>query len=469
MAQRASGSNPASGQPASPNPAGDLIRRVVVKFNDDVKLPYEDGVERLFEERRIGPWNELRQQFPGITVKRLYTTLTLDQMQALIERAALHTRGAYKPPRFLSYFAVEFPPGVEPEALAAALRGWDTVELAYAEGRSEPLPSVKPKDDPRYANQGYLKKAPGGIDASFVWRKVPTGAGDGIVLVDMEQGWTLLHEDLVDAGITELPGDNARNFDHGTSVLGIVRAVDNCLGDIGVAPHARVRVVSEFRPDCSHNRADAIMTALASMNAGDIFLLESQHSPTSGFPLPLETLPAVFTQIQLGTAAGIVFVEPAGNGIQDLDLYTDPVSGQHVFNRNLPGEFQDSGAIIVASATSTVPHQRIINGTSFGCRIDCYAWGENVDTLTTDANGLDLHSYMNDFTGTSSASAIIAGAAVLVQSVAVAQGLAPFDPATLRDILSDKANGTKSAPAPFDRIRVMPNLRKILKNQFGIT
>ena len=63
-------------------------------------------------------------------------------------------------------------------------------------------------------------------------------------------------------------------------------------------------------------------------------------------------------------------------------------------------------------------HRRIARA-SFGSRIDCYAWGENVTT----ADGADNKSYVNNFHGTSAASAIVAGAAILVQQMVVRSGM----------------------------------------------
>jgi hypothetical protein len=49
-------------------------------------------------------------------------------------------------------------------------------------------------------------------------------------------------------------------------------------------------------------------------------------------------------------------------------------------------DFRDSGAIIVAAATSAAPHTRLVYST-FGQRIDCYAWGQNIRTCSSDAAG----------------------------------------------------------------------------------
>src|SRR5436190_1752291 len=91
-----------------PRPPGTppLIPRVVVKLHDTIDLPYQDDVEELFERWQIGSWKALQAQFPGITLSRLYTTLSPTEIQRLVSRA-VQRDPSYHPPNFLSYFAVE--------------------------------------------------------------------------------------------------------------------------------------------------------------------------------------------------------------------------------------------------------------------------------------------------------------------------------------------------------------------------
>jgi len=166
-----------------------------------------------------------------------------------------------------------------------------------------------------------------------------------------------------------------------------------------------------------------------------------------------------FDLIELATKKGIIVIEPAGNG----DTSGDPVGNNlddfknarenKVLDRT-PGnaEFKDSGAIMVAAASDRNGHSKM-KSTNFGNRIDCFAWGENVFTTNNPA---ELPGpYLPDFNGTSSASAIIAGAAIVVQSIVEASGKPRLSPAQMRDILSQ--NGTSG-----NRIGVMPNLKKII-------
>jgi hypothetical protein len=123
-------------------------------------------------------------------------------------------------------------------------------------------------------------------------------------------------------------------------------------------------------------------------------------------------------------------------------------------------DFRDSGAIIVSAATSTAPHTRLAYG-PHGARIDCYAWAQNIDTCSSDNAGA-TNQYRTNFGGTSGASPIITGAALLVQGIAEAGLGYRFSPRQMRAILSDPATGTAPDPLETTAIGVMPNLRAII-------
>ncbi|HSK77842.1 MAG TPA: S8 family peptidase [Thermoanaerobaculia bacterium] len=438
--------------------------RVVVKFHDFVQLPYEAGAEELVERLRIGPMASLLEQFPGITLQPLFAARKVDEIRGLIDRA-VETGSAFRPANLLGYFAVEVPPGVEPEAVAKTLSSWQTVEIAYVEpGPVEP-PAVTPGDDPRSVNQGYLDPAPDGIDAEFAWG-ILGGDGQGQALVDLEWGWTLNHEDLAAQGATLISGLNHSYFHHGTAVLGEVAAVDNTLGCVGITPKLQsVRVVGQWRVGGGYSTSEAILDAVAAMSFGDVLLLEAQTSLWGYVMVPVEIEPAVFDVIRLATALGIVVVEAAGNGGVDLDTVVDPM-GQQIFNR-ASADFRDSGAIVVGAASSTAPHTRL-GFSCHGSRIDCYGWGHNVDTCYSNGDGTSTDLYTTGFNGTSSASPIVTGAALAVQGMAEMNLGFRFSPWQLREILSDPANGTASADPPADRIGVMPDLKKIAEDVLDV-
>jgi hypothetical protein len=297
--------------------------RVIVKFHDHVELPYRDGAERALATLGIGDWDRLVKEMPGLTLRRLYTALEPAQIRALVERAKATDRD-YDPPNLLTYFLLECPLGVAPDALVQALLRCPSVEKAYYDPPGID-PAVEPADDPQSGNQGYLDPAPDGIDAEFAWPRADGsgfagGDGAGISVIDLEQGWTLDHEDLAAHGATLLHGtlrDQSRA--HGTSVLGELCAVDNGLGCIGIASGiASIHVVSRF----ASSIPDATMAAIANLAFGDVLLLEVQDTvPFAGVDtlMPSETLDANFDTIRLATALGITVV--AAGDLLDFDTF----------------------------------------------------------------------------------------------------------------------------------------------------
>jgi subtilisin family serine protease len=335
------------------------------------------------------------------------------------------------------------------------------VEIAYPEAGPTP-PPVNAADDPLSADQGYLDAAPGGIDAQWVW---DNGLSDGslVGVIDIEQGWTLNHEDLIAAGVGLVSGTNTAYHGHGTAVLGEMIGVDNSIGVIGIAPQARGRVVSQFRPNGSYSTADAIRSAVAIMESGDVLLLEAQTTyPTvSGF-VPVEVEAVVFDAIMVAVSRGIIVVEAGGNGGVDLDAFRD-LRGRHILNR-ASSDFRDSGAIIVGAGSSRAPHQRL-SFSNHGSRVDCYAWGEHIQTTGDGWMGTSPTVYTTSFGGTSGASPIVTGAALLLQAWRDRQGLTRYSPQEMRLLLSDPALNTVSASPASDGIGAMPNLRAIIERE----
>jgi hypothetical protein len=356
----------------------------------------------------------------------------------------------------LTWFTVDCPEGLRPEELAKRLTAWDVVEKAYPDAPAGD-PVVTPADDPRFPNQGYLDPAPDGIDAQFAWTQAG-GDGAGQRVIDLEQGWTLNHEDLNAHGATLLFGTLVNGSrPHGTAVLGEICAVDNALGCVGIAPNiAGVDVVSHS--GSTANVPDAILAAADSLEFGNVLLLEVQTVNPDPFGAPVEIRDDCFEAIRLASALGIIVVEAGGNGSNNLDTITNN-AGLQVLNP-ASADFRDSGAIIVGAASSAVPHTPM-TFTSFGARVNCYAWGENVDTTSSTSMG-STTAYTGTFNGTSSASPIITGAALAVQGALQAAAGFRLGPIEMRAVLGNPATGTASNNPPVDLIGIMPDLQAIL-------
>jgi serine protease len=127
----------------------------------------------------------------------------------------------------------------------------------------------------------------------------------------------------------------------------------------------------------------------------------------------------VFDATLAATKNGFVVVAAAGNGAVNLDAAT--------CNKKFDKSQGDSGAIMVGAGAPFIEgytaRSRLLFS-SYGSRVDVQGWGRNVFTLGYGDlhNDSDLRNanrnYTYTFSGTSSASAIVAGAAVLVQSYA---------------------------------------------------
>ncbi|HSY50612.1 MAG TPA: S8 family peptidase [Thermoanaerobaculia bacterium] len=415
--------------------------------------------ERLSNSERLGTLLQNVVERAGIAagdmrLRPLVESLAPRELDALIDRAR-RLDSEYKPVDFSVWFQADVPTSADPDELVRVIRGSKEIETAYIM-RPGP-PPVNPDDDPRSANQGYLDAAPNGIDARYAWG-FTGGDGTGIGFVDVEQGWNLNHDDLAAAGITIISGVSTAYPDHGTSVLGEVLMVDNTQGGVGIAPSARGRVVSQWRT-AGYNTPDAILDAAAHMSFGDVLLLEAQeHDPVGGlYYWPVEIVDATYEAIRLTTALGIVVVEAGCNGGYDLDAYMN-ISGKKIFDRSSP-DFRESGAIMIGAGSSTAPHSRL-SFSNYGSRIDCYAWGENIDTTTTNSAGTDNTLYTTTFGGTSGASPMIVGAALIIQGLAQSSLGYRFSPRELRRILL--VGATPSAAPATDKIGAMPNLNAII-------
>jgi microbial collagenase len=216
---------------------------------------------------------------------------------------------------------------------------------------------------------------------------------------------------------------------------------------IGLAPRCTAAVASALQPTLP----DAFPAAVGFLQAGDVLLIEVQGAANR----PVEMDPHVAMLIRALTLAGIVVIEPAGNGMTDLDtiVRADGTGFQRgAFN------FVDSGAVMVGARQAAVRARASFS--NFGSRIDTHAFGEGVVT-TSAAPGQPyrgiLGAALPGMGGTSGASALIAGAAVVLQGIARARGTT-ITPNRMRTLLSDPSFNTPTDNPSSDRIGPMPNL-----------
>jgi hypothetical protein len=380
--------------------------------------------------------------------------------------------------------------------IAGALRKVAAVEAAYVKPPAEPAinmmqataaPPAAAVGTPDFSQrQDYLGPAPGGIDAQFAWTQ-PGGKGAGVNIIDVEGAWRLTHEDLLVNKRGLLGGTQSTDLvwrNHGTAVIGVFSATDNQVGVTGICPDAQVGVIAIFGTD--RTSSTAIREAADNLSAGDILLIELHRAgPFHAFEprndqegyIAVEWWPDDFDAIQYAVGRGIIVVEAAGNGAQDLDaaLYEMPGDG---FPRDWRNPFRrtnrDSGAILVGAGAPPPdthgrdhgPDRSRLDFSNYGSALDVQAWGREVTTCGYGdlQGGNEDQWYTDQFSGTSSASPVVVGALGCVQGARRAQESTLLTPMTARGLLRSSGSPQQDAPGrpSAQRIGNRPDLRQLL-------
>jgi serine protease len=372
------------------------------------------------------------------------------------------------------YFFLAAPQG-DAERIAQAFNEMDWVELAYLAPAPLPPPGdITPITPDFRPDQTWLDPAPDGVDRS-AGEHWPGGRGENVAVADLEYSWDRDHEDLATAGDVLGWGHDSGDYRfHGTAVLGQLFAQDNGYGVQGLVPNAEPLVISPFKTSSFYSVAEAILGATELLGPGDVLLIEQQAWFNENYA-PVEVDPLVFDAIALAVAAGIVVVEPTGNGTQDLDS----PEFEGLFNR----EIRDSGAILVGGGEppggTLLPRSWVPGGSSYGERVDVQGWVSDIVTTingeysgsyadvffpqTDDyPNGDPRQAYTSQFGGTSGASPMVAGVAAAVQSVFIALHGEPMDPLLLRSLMVQTGSPQPSADREMYPIGPLPDLRRLL-------
>ena len=357
------------------------------------------------------------------------------------------------------YLSLRLRPGADAAALIDRLNALGVVEIAYPAPLPSPLP-LTPDFTPR---QSYRTAASSnGIDADYA-STVAGGTGSYVRVHDVEYSWDGLHEDL-----SKLQNSMYANgtpldpFDdnHGTAVIGEIAGDRNGLGVTGLVPDATIQVTNT-NTTTGFKAGNAVLIAASHLVAGDVMLIEQQTAGANGGCgasqvgcVAEEYLPEVYDAVVQATSKGIIVLEAAGNGSQNLD-------GAE-YGTSFPSGKADSGAIIVGAGGSglagcSLAHSRM-DFSSYGSRVNLQGWGECVTTTGYGylQGGLRSQWYTAGFSGTSSATPIVASAAAALSSVAKARGML----LTPRDVRARLVNtGTAQTYGLSGHIGPLPNLR----------
>nr|WP_294937061.1 T9SS type A sorting domain-containing protein [uncultured Flavobacterium sp.] len=274
-----------------------------------------------------------------------------------------------------------------------------------------PPTDIAPATPDYELNQTYLDANPG-VNMRYAWGLGL--AGSGIRIRDVEYGFNKNHEELFDrntavaAGMTISSSATAAYTEHGTSVFGIMYADKGAYGVSGMAYNASEMILFPEWQQSGYNRVNAVTMAIQNSVAGDVILYEMQEYGQSSNYVPAEFNNPVWDLTKAATDAGIVIVEAAANGNQNLD---SAYYSSYMVRGN-------SGAIIVGGGTANTAHNRISYST-YGSRVDVQGWSTNVrasgygDLIMI---GGDFNQGYTNFSGTSSATPIVASCVVVLQS-----------------------------------------------------
>jgi len=275
------------------------------------------------------------------------------------------------------------------------------------------------------------------IDADMVW---DTNTGAGIKVAVLDTGIEKTHPDLmanIKGGTNTVGSEPPENYDdihgHGTRIAGVIAAVDNDVGVIGIGPEIELYAV-RFRetlymipqlgstidlcegmewcilgPDGQPGTGDEMQVINMSFSMWSVWY-DDEGNPQKGEPLHDLTF---YTLVQQAYAADIVQVAAVTNDSEWVDELHDPDNppadlSLYRFPASYP---QVIGASATGLRTGGNPNQRGDYFTSFsnyGPVVDLAAPG--ISIKTTDIGGV----YTTGGGGTSYAAPHVVGAAALV-------------------------------------------------------
>jgi subtilisin family serine protease len=433
--------------------------KVVAQGETIIKVKLRGDARALFsgETSSAAGADELAATLDQVAGLRLQPMFNLSKE----DRAALSLAAATGTPDAThdidAWYQIVVPAGTDAAALARRLSATAAVSEAFV------APETSTPTGDFSSRQGYRKQAPLGVDVGAA-AGIAGGQGERVKIIDVEFSWNTGHEDLARAANGFIANgtfaDPFNDTNHGTAVLGEITGTANGFGVTGLAPRAAIGMVNAYNKERTWDVAGAILVAAAHSQPGDIILIEQQsrHTTRENDWVPVEYYRDSFDAIRAATNKGIIVVEAAGNGNNNLDA--------------LLGS-SDSGAIMVgagqvegcAGSGSDTHARSRASFSNYGSRVDVQGWGECVMTTGYGKlyNGGYNAWYTGSFNGTSSASPIVTGAAAVLSSIIETRTGQAATPAQIRSLL--KSTGTPqdlSAGTLTGRIGPMPNLRAAL-------
>lgn len=255
-----------------------------------------------------------------------------------------------------------------------------------------------------------------GIDVCLIGEAWRVTKGEGVKVAVLDTG-IADHDDLIGQWSEAYDFSNDKTYEdrksgHGTHVAGIIGAVDNQIGCIGIAPHCKI-VPMKVLDDAGGGSFLAIENAIRKcIELGDIDIINMSLGAPN--PPPSDSLHNV---IKEATSKGIIIVAAAGNNASKV---------------NYPAAYDE---VIAVAALND--------------KGEMAGFSSNDERVDTVAPGVDIYSTFlkNQYakmSGTSQASPFVAGICALLKSLSKRDSSIPpinnyIDMLRAIDIICDKA------------------------------
>jgi len=445
-------------KPASQKISGNAeISRVIVKFKENSGVRLRS--DKLVSNRGLSlkSANDIVEPY---TSGRLSPLLPISEEKLEKSKSIYETKSRHQLADFNLYYKIDVTDLSEVESIVNQLNRLDIVEIAYAQPKPEPAGDIDPPTLDYDSLQDYRDPAPNGVDAIYA-NSQPGGDGSGVKIIDIENAWNDGHEDLETALGGNIGGYTDQLGHHGTAVLGEMIGGDNGYGVTGICPGASVGMAST----AVYGMTEALWIAIDTLEAGDLMLIEV-HAPGPRYDFQIrsdqlgyicmEYWQDIFDALQYAWAKGIIVIEAAGNGAEDLD--------DVIYEQRFDTTYRNSHAIIAGagappSGNYGTPRSRL-GFSNHGERVNLQGYGREVFTTGYgsywDGDGDPDQYYTSTFSGTSSASPIVTGAVACLQGYYENTYGVPMDADRARQVLY--TTGTAQQGDTTEHIGPLPNL-----------
>jgi hypothetical protein len=341
-----------------------------------------------------------------------FYSISPEKLDAYYEKAKQNLKKNLSDPRTIFEFHLN--PGVDIQSVKKEIE----TRLAGIKYVSIPPKLCTPAAPNMQPAQLYLHDQEPGIHVQEFWNAYSI-YGAGVRVCDIEYIFNDLHDDLPTVTIIgPQPEDPGFGHDHGTAVLGEIASLNDGVGTTGIAYQSQLYFATAYF-DQSYYLEEALISTMDELDPGDVVLIEQQMAGPNQEYVPVEWYEPFYDAIQLISANGLIVVEAAGNGNQNLDdpIYSMDNNGHYPFL-----EENWSEAIMVGAGAVGIDDfsRSRLWFSNYGSRIDLQGNGEGVVTTgygdAYSAEGTNKE-YSNDFGGTSGASPIVVGAVTLLQSL----------------------------------------------------